>query len=230
MVASSARKNFARAGRALNVPGTLDGRAVLTLTLRGAATASGKVGRDVRAVVLVCGQASDAASGETLGAAGDLAVDERTLGTVMSVVAMVVATRGSERRGCGRNGRRRGRGRDTVAMVVAPLAAAAVAGVRAVGLILVVVAVGGNAGPDAVVPVPLARALVATGRDAVVVAVTTLGNTAALAGEPELARPAVGVGVATTVGHDRREDRGDEKKRSSDAGEDGHDFLVCAGL
>ena len=67
-------------------------------------------------------------------------------------------------------------------MVVAPLAAAAVAGVRAIRLLVVVLR--GHAGSDAVVPVPLTRALVTAGRDAMVVAIATAGHAAALAREP----------------------------------------------
>lgn len=176
-------RTFARAGRALNVPGTLDSRAVLTLSLGRATTASGEVRRDVRAVEVVAGKASDAARSETLGAAGDVTVGEGAPATVVTVaVAVVESTRRGKGGGGGRRRGRSGRRGDTVAVVVAPLAAAAVAGVRAIWLLVVVLR--GHAGSDAVVPVPLTRALVTAGRDAMVVAVATAGHAAALAREP----------------------------------------------
>ena len=100
-------RTFTRAGRALNVPGTLDSRAVLTLSLGRATTASGEVRRDVRAVEVVTGKASDAARSETLGAAGDVTVGEGAPATVVTVAVAVVE---STRRGKGGgSGRRRGR-------------------------------------------------------------------------------------------------------------------------
>ena len=99
-----------------------------------ATTTGGEIRRDVRAVKVVAGQASDAARSEALRAAGDVTVGEGAPATVVTVAVAVVE---STRRGKGgSSGWRRGRsGRrgDTVAVVVVPLAAAAVAGAGAGG-------------------------------------------------------------------------------------------------